>query len=134
MVRRKVAAVRSACGFGAGQLPGTKPWSTCLKPIRARELIETATDDLQRIASGIVMLQEHPRVRVFLRDDTWGRYVSALVYMPRDRFDTTMRQRITALLSANAASRQHRLLPDDRRVTAGAPCTSLRAWHDGKPP
>ncbi len=37
-------------------------------------------------------------MRVFLRHDRWCRYVSALVYIPRDRFDTNVRLRIMALL------------------------------------
>ena len=98
VVRGKVAAVRAACGFA----PGSHKDKTLLNALETYprdELIEIAVADLERIAIGIVMLQEHPRVRVFLRNDSWGRYVSALVYMPRDRFDTTVRRRITALLS-----------------------------------
>ncbi len=98
VVRSKVAAVRSACGFAPGSYRD-KALVNVLETYPREELIEIGADDLQRIASGIVMLQEHPRVRVFLRNDSWGRYVSALVYMPRDRFDTTARKRITALLS-----------------------------------
>lgn len=97
VVRSKVAAVRAACGFAAGSFRD-KLLINVLETYPREELIEIGTDDLLRIASGIVMLQEHPRVRVFLRNDNWGRYVSALVYMPRDRFDTTIRRRITALL------------------------------------
>jgi glutamate dehydrogenase len=98
VVRSKVAAVRSACGFAPGSYRD-KTLINVLETYPREELIETGTDDLQRIASGIVMLQEHPRVRVFLRNDNWGRYVSALVYMPRDRYETSIRQRITTLLS-----------------------------------
>ena len=98
VVRSKVAAVRAACGFAPGSYRD-KALINVLETYPREELIEIATGDLQRIASGIVMLQEHPRVRVFLRNDSWGRYVSALVYMPRDRFDTTVRRRITKLLS-----------------------------------
>jgi NAD-specific glutamate dehydrogenase len=98
VVRSKVAAVRAACGFAPGSYRD-KALINVLETYPREELIEIATGDLQRIASGIVMLQEHPRVRVFLRNDSWGRYVSALVYMSRDRFDTTVRQRITKLLA-----------------------------------
>ncbi len=97
VVRSKVAAVRAACGFAPGSYRD-KALINVLETYPREELIEIATGDLQRIASGIVMLQEHPRVRVFMRNDSWGRYVSALVYMPRDRFDTTVRRRITKLL------------------------------------
>ena len=98
VLRSKVAAVRSACGFAKGGYRD-KLLINVLETYPREELIEIGADELLRIASGIVMLQEHPRVRIFLRNDHWGRYVSALIYMPRDRFDTTMRHRITTLLS-----------------------------------
>lgn len=97
VVRQKVAAVRAACGYSPGSYRD-KALINVLETYPRNELIEIATEDLLRIANGIVMLEEHPRVRVFLRDDNWGRYVSALLYMPRDRFDTAMRKRIIALL------------------------------------
>ncbi|MEI7612515.1 MAG: NAD-glutamate dehydrogenase [Betaproteobacteria bacterium] len=97
VVRGKVAAARAACGF----VPGghkDKLLLNVLETYPRDELIEIGADELQRIASGIVLLQELPRVRVFLRNDTWGRYVSALVYMPRDRLETNVRRRITQLI------------------------------------
>ena len=97
VVRGKTAAVRAACGF----LPGghnDKTLRNILETYPRDELIEIDTADLQRIAHGIVMLHEHQRVRVFLRNDRWCRYVSALIYTPRDRLDTTIRKRITALI------------------------------------
>ena len=98
VVRSKVAAVRAACGFAPGGYRD-KALINTLETFPREELIEISAADLERIATGIVLLQEHPRVRVFLRDDSWGRYVSALVYMPRDRFDTTIRRRSTSLLA-----------------------------------
>ncbi|MDR1936071.1 MAG: NAD-glutamate dehydrogenase [Candidatus Accumulibacter sp.] len=97
VVRRKVAAVRAACGFVPGG-HNDKTLRNILETYPRDELIEIDADDLQRIAYGIVMLHEHQRVRVFLRSDRWRRYVSALVYIPRDRFDTTLRLRIMDLI------------------------------------
>ena len=39
-------------------------------------------------------LQERRQLRLFLRRDDYGRFVSALVYVPRDRYTTTVRRRI----------------------------------------
>ena len=47
---------------------------------------------------GILGLQERVRSRLFLRRDRYGRFFSALVYIPRDRFNTDVRQRIEAML------------------------------------
>ncbi len=98
VVRGKVKAVRAACGFAPGS-HNDKTLRNILETYPRDELIEIDAADLQRIGHGIVMLHEHQRVRVFLRNDTWGRYTSAQVYLPRDRFATAVRLRITKLLS-----------------------------------
>ncbi len=98
VVCQKVAAIRAACGFAPGGHKD-KTLINVLETYPRDELIESAESDLLRIANGMVTLHEHPQVRVFLRNDRWGRYVSALVYMPRDRYDTNVRRRITQVLS-----------------------------------
>ena len=99
VVRRKVSAVRAACGFVSGG-HNDKTLRNILECYPRDELIEIEAADLQRIGYGIVMLHEHQRVRVFLRSDRWRRYVSALIYIPRDRFDTTLRLRIMNLIKS----------------------------------
>ncbi|MDR0440234.1 MAG: NAD-glutamate dehydrogenase [Candidatus Accumulibacter sp.] len=98
VVRRKVAAVRAACGFSPGG-HNDKTLRNILETYPRDELIEIDVADLQRIGYGIVMLHEHQRARVFLRNDRWCRYVSALIYIPRDRFDTTLRLRVMEMIS-----------------------------------
>lgn len=117
VVRRKVAAVRAACGF-APLSHKDKTLVNVLETYPRDELIEMSTADLCRNAGSIVTLQEHPRVRVLMRTDSWGRYVSALVYMPRDRFDTTLRKRIIALLqeTLHAESIDFYLMVGDSRL------------------
>ncbi len=105
LLRRKLAAVGQAIGF----LPRShrdKTLVNVLETYPRDELIEIAPADLVRIARGIVSLHEREQVRVFLRNDAWGRYVSAMVYMPRDHFDTTVRRRISALLQDTLAAEQ----------------------------
>ena len=105
LLRRKIAAVRQEIGFVA-RSHRDKTLLNVLETYPRDELIEIAHGDLLRIARGIVALHEREQVRVFLRDDPWGRYVSAIAYLPRDRFDTTIRERISALLyEALAAER-----------------------------
>jgi len=103
LVRHKIAAVRQAMGF----LPRSHRDKTLLNVLETYprdELIEISLADLTRIARGIVAVYEREQVRVFLRDDAWGRYVSALVYMPRDRFNTRTRERISELLRETLAA------------------------------
>ncbi|ACV34431.1 NAD-glutamate dehydrogenase [Accumulibacter sp.] len=103
LLRRKIAAVREAIGF----LPRSHRDKTLINVLETYprdELIEIDREDLMRIARGIVSVYERERVRIFLRNDAWGRYVSAIVYMPRDRFDTSVRERISALLDDTLAA------------------------------
>jgi glutamate dehydrogenase len=98
ILRRKISAVREAIGF----IPRSHREKTLLNVLETYprdELIEIAQGDLMAAAHGIVSLHEREQVRVFMRNDAWGRYVSVMVYMPRDHFDTRLRKRISALLN-----------------------------------
>ncbi|BFO22064.1 hypothetical protein SHKM778_84520 [Streptomyces sp. KM77-8] len=46
----------------------------------------------------MLYLQERRRLRLYLRQDEYGRYYSALVYLPRDRYTTGVRLRIIDIL------------------------------------
>src|SRR5690606_36749584 len=62
------------------------------------ELFQISDVDLRRIALGILHVQTRRRVALFTRSDPFGRFVSCLVYVPRDRFDTRLRRRCEAIL------------------------------------
>jgi glutamate dehydrogenase len=61
-------------------------------------LFQISEDELLEIAMGILHLGERRRVRLFVRRDVFGRFFSALVYLPRERFNTENRRRIEAIL------------------------------------
>ncbi|HSR65286.1 MAG TPA: NAD-glutamate dehydrogenase domain-containing protein, partial [Xanthomonadaceae bacterium] len=69
-----------------------------LETLPRDELFQSNEDELFNTATGILGLQERVRSRLFLRRDRYGRFYSALVYIPRDRFNTEVRRRIEALL------------------------------------
>ena len=62
------------------------------------ELFQADVDDLQAIALAVVHLRERRQARLFLRKDEYGRFMSCLVYIPRDRYTTPVRLRVEALL------------------------------------
>jgi glutamate dehydrogenase len=62
------------------------------------ELLQMSEDDLFEIAMGIFNLGERRRVRLFIRRDNFGRFISCLVYIPRDRYNTRNRERIEEIL------------------------------------
>ena len=63
------------------------------------ELFQIGIEQLQEWTEGILDLETRPRVRVFARIDRFDRFVSVLVYVPRDRYATQVRERIGALLA-----------------------------------
>src|SRR5207302_4505612 len=62
------------------------------------ELLQIGEDELYETAMGVVRLGERRRVRLFVRRDTFGRFVSCLVYLPLERYDTATRLRIQRIL------------------------------------
>src|SRR5215217_5962106 len=62
------------------------------------ELFQISQEDLFDTAMGILHLGERQRLRLFVRADRFGRFVSCLIFIPRDRFNTDNRRRIEAIL------------------------------------
>jgi len=98
LLRRKVANVLARAGLPPASHDG-KALAHILDNYPRDELFQISDDDLFAIAQGILRLGERPAVRVFLRFDRFDRFVSALVFVPRDRYDTTARERIHQILA-----------------------------------
>ncbi len=64
------------------------------------ELFQTHTGQLVEIAASIMHLQERRETRLYVRPDDYGRFVSCLVYLPRDRYTTRVRQQVAETLRA----------------------------------
>ena len=69
------------------------------------ELFQISEDELYANALGILQLQERARVALFPRRDPFGRYVTCLVYVPRDRYDSGLRARIQDFLETAYAGK-----------------------------
>ncbi len=64
------------------------------------ELFQSSIQDLTRTTVGILNLQDRQRVKFFLRRDTFRRFFSCLVYVPREKYTTAIRRQIEGLLQA----------------------------------
>ena len=69
-----------------------------LETLPRDELFQSTEDELLQTSMGILGLQERVRSKLFVRRDRYGRFFSALVYIPRDRFNTEVRRRIERML------------------------------------
>ncbi len=63
------------------------------------ELFQTEEDELLEICLGMLHLLDRPRPRLFIRRDRFDRYVSAFVFVPRDRYNSELREQIGELLA-----------------------------------
>jgi len=93
VVREKVDAVLRHFGFPPDSHSG-KDLFAVLETYPRDELFQIETDQLIETAEGILRLQERRRTRLFLRPDIYGRFMSALIFIPRDRYTTAVRRRI----------------------------------------
>ncbi|MFH8288886.1 NAD-glutamate dehydrogenase [Streptomyces sp. NPDC018059] len=97
VIRRKVEEVLKGAGFSANSHDG-RDLLQILETYPRDELFQTPADELRAIVTSVLYLQERRRLRLYLRKDEYGRYYSALVYLPRDRYTTGVRLRIIDIL------------------------------------
>jgi glutamate dehydrogenase len=97
ILRRKVETVLRRADFPRGS-HNEKGLIEILDTYPRDELFQISDDELVQIAMGILHLGERQRVRLFVRRDPFGRFLTCLVYVPRDRFNTDNRRRIETIL------------------------------------
>ncbi len=97
VIRRKVAEVVEGAGFSYNSHDG-RDLLQILETYPRDELFQTPVDQLRAIATSVLYLQERRRLRLYLRQDEYGRYYSAIVYLPRDRYTTGVRLRLIDIL------------------------------------
>ena len=97
LVRQRYDYVLQQSALSANSHSG-KALRHLLESLPRDELFQADEAELFHTAMGILSLQERPRTRVFLRRDRYGRFYSALIYIPRDRYNTEVRLRAEALL------------------------------------
>jgi glutamate dehydrogenase len=153
VLRSKVAQVVEQFALAPDSHDG-KALMHILESFPRDELFQANVAELIRTVTGVFGLQERPRVRLLLRRDAFRRFYSCLVFVPREKYNTQVRQRIEKVIreafSATALDSQvqiaesnlarihivartspsddTRLDPDalERRIAA-----AVRSWLDG---
>ncbi len=97
LLRRKVARVIERAGFPPASHDG-KALLHILDTYPRDELFQISEDALLEIALGVLNLQERQRIALFVRRDAFDRFVSCFVYVPRERYNTALRQRFGVIL------------------------------------
>ena len=97
VLRRKVERVVQYFGLDPQSHDG-KAVLNVLETYPRDELFQAGVEDLIRIARSVVNLYERRTVRLLVRRDPYHRFYSCLVYVPRDRYNTEVRQRIEQIV------------------------------------
>ena len=97
ILRRKFDAVLERAAFPHDS-HNEKALIEILESYPRDELFQISVDELLETAMGILHLGERQRLRLFVRADKFGRFLSCLVFVPRDRFNTDNRRRIETIL------------------------------------
>jgi glutamate dehydrogenase len=97
VLRRKLNDVLTA----AAVTPDTHDGNDLIEILEGyprEELFQISTAQLTEIATAVLRLRERKQTRLFLRRDVYGRYMSCLVFLPRDRYTTAVRLRVQEIL------------------------------------
>ena len=97
VLREKAAKVIDTVGLDPNSHAG-KALMDVLETYPRDELFQTPVADLVPIASQVMYTRERRQLKLFIRRDIYGRFLSCLVYLPRDRYNTTVRERIATIL------------------------------------
>ena len=96
-LREKVQAVMAGAGFAPDSHSG-KDLLGVLEDYPRDELFQADVEQLIDVTTAVLSIADKRRARVFLRPDDFGRFVAAIVYIPRDRYTTAVRLRIESIL------------------------------------
>jgi glutamate dehydrogenase len=97
LIRGKVSAVAARSGLAPGSHLG-KAMTHVLETYPRDELFQITADELYENATGIVHLGERQRFRLFIRRDPFERFVSCLIFVPRENYTTELRRQFQKIL------------------------------------
>ena len=96
-VRHKVEQVLQRAGFDPASHSG-KAALHILEEYPRDELFQVDAETLYNFVMEVLTLYERPRVRALARADKFDRFVSILVFIPREKYDTDVRTRVADFL------------------------------------
>ncbi|TGD74788.1 NAD-glutamate dehydrogenase [Mangrovimicrobium sediminis] len=98
IVRRKVQQVMEMSNTDWAEHE-TRELSRVLELYPRDELFQSSVQELYSTVNAINRIQERRQTRLFVRSDTHGKFVNCIVYVPRDRYTTELREKIENILS-----------------------------------
>ena len=100
VIRQKVKYVREKSGFARGG-HSAKIVQFILDSYPRDEIFQSTADELLKNTLSILELTERPNVGLYIRRDNSDRFLSCLIYVPKEKFDTALRFKIQKILEKN---------------------------------
>lgn len=69
-----------------------------LETLPRDDFFQASEEEILELATGILHLQERQRIRLFVRKDVFGNFVSCLVFVPRDKFTSRLGEKMKDIL------------------------------------
>ena len=113
VLRQKAQAVVEGSAYDPASHGGKAVVDT-LETYPRDELFQTPLPELGETVERIAHLKERRQVRMFVRADPYGRFVSCLIYLPRDRYTGTVRRKMEQILLERLGGAS---IDDSARVT-----------------
>ncbi len=98
VLRDKATQLLKGAGFAPMSHSG-KELLDILENYPRDELFQTSVEELLPVTEAVLHLRERRQLRFFTRRDVYGRYLSCLVFLPRDRYTTQVRERMQDILT-----------------------------------
>lgn len=97
-IGNKLKAVYEQAGFSRQSHDG-KELKRILSVYPRDELFQISDKELFNHVLGILYIKERRLVKLFVREDRYGRFISCLIFAPRDRYSTELREKFQHILS-----------------------------------
>lgn len=97
IVKNKLKAIKELSGFTAHGHSG-KALMAVLEDFPRDELFQAPEETLFSAAMGIATCSVQPKVRFFVRQDEYQRFMSCIIMVPRERMSTSLRKKMEAIL------------------------------------
>ena len=98
-LRRKVANIMAKAHVNPISHAG-KELLNIIDTLPRDDLFQGSVDELLELVVGIFHIQERRQIRLFVRKDIYGRFISCLVYVPRDLYNTKLHNDMQQVLQA----------------------------------
>lgn len=96
-LRRKIKNIYKKAKISFNTHAG-KNLSNILETLPRDDLFQAQEEEIYRIAINIMHMQERKQIRLFARKDIYNRFYSCLVYIPKDIFNSNIRQKVGDIL------------------------------------